>query len=591
MNDNNPKLTGLTNKQIIDSASPGSTTVVPGRPNPTTGRAPVIQPPIRSGNNGPTVAGEVNPGKGKSVVPNQPAGVPRRPVSSPVKTNEVPGADASNDMFVGSVDGILSAEEARKMGIAKSGKVADVSEMRLAEEKKKYAESQRQIMSDLADMFTEAEQGEKDRLQRMENTMHADEATKERLLGDTVGGTVHYDGSAPADNAPVAPTVPETEKPAVELYDMTPAYTDDDTNTDNGPSVDDTIPEPDDEHYGEYIRSLATVESTPDKEPAVRKIRDITIQDTPTDKPYKARSQTLGDQAFTNAITKFKKDHFGKVTVLLPNSGFFVDMVGTGVSDLTNLYLNVDRDMTMYDYQLEQMRTVIRNVVGTTPKVSATSLTQMIHYKDFNMMAYGFICATLDKVETVTNCSECGKPFHIVSRPNDLILNQADFSERWKQVESANNVEQFSLMTHDRTVHTTNGIDVILGHPSYAEVVNDIRNFQEYSKKMTDANRRRFETMLDDLYMVRRVRLPNGVQSNNIYQSYQALMLLTQEDLTAVTNEIHKMNEDVMEPRFGIKNIKCPHCHQLIPEIPYTNLFELVFYHTTVSGFRNNPES
>src|SRR5699024_5237033 len=154
---------------------------------------------------------------------------------------------------------------------------------------------------------------------------------------------------------------------------------------------------------------------------------------------------------------------------------------------------------------------------------------------------------------------------------NDLILNQDDFSERWKQVESANNVEQFSLMTHDRTVHTTNGIDVILGHPSYAEVVNDIRNFQEYSKKMTDANRRRFETMLDDLYMVRRVRLPNGVQSNNIYQSYQALMLLTQEDLTAVTNEIHKMNEDVMEPRFGIKNIKCPHCHQLIPEIPYTN--------------------
>ena len=174
MNDNNPKLTGLTNKQIIDNASPNST-VVPGRPNNPTGRAPVIQPPIRSGNNGPTVAGEVNPGKGKSVVPNQPAGVPRRPISSPVKTNEVPGADASNDMFVGSVDGILSAEEAKKMGIAKSGKVADVSEMRLAEEKKKYAESQRQIMSDLADMFTEAEQGEKDRLQRMENTMHADD--------------------------------------------------------------------------------------------------------------------------------------------------------------------------------------------------------------------------------------------------------------------------------------------------------------------------------------------------------------------------------------------------------------------------------
>ena len=201
------------------------------------------------------------------------------------------------------------------------------------------------------------------------------------------------------------------------------------------------------------------------------------------------------------------------------------------------------------------------------------------------MLAYAHICATLEKIETVTNCKECGKPFRITSDSTSLLMNQDELYERRMQIENAPNAEAYSLMTHNREVRTPSGILVVLGHPSYAEIIRCIRGFQQFSENMSNADRRRFEGMLTLLYMIRKIQLPNGVTSNNIYQTYMALMLLSQRDLDMVNKESESMRKEILVPKFGVKEVRCPHCGRIIKDVAYDNLLEMLFYHTTVASY------
>lgn len=207
------------------------------------------------------------------------------------------------------------------------------------------------------------------------------------------------------------------------------------------------------------------------------------------------------------------------------------------------------------------------------------------------MLAFGHICATLRTVETVTNCTECGKAFRLTTRPNDLLINMNEFIDRWAQIENAPNIESCSLMMRNRSVTTEMGIEVTLGHPSYADMIRCIRGFQEYSKSMTPTDVRRFESMLRLLYMIRRIKLPNGTYANNIFQMYQCLLLMSDVDLEMINKEATILRDEIMVPKFGIKEARCPHCGKVIRDIAYESLLELVFYHTTISSYLNNPES
>ena len=165
-----------------------------------------------------------------------------------------------------------------------------------------------------------------------------------------------------------------------------------------------------------------------------------------------------------------------------------------------------------------------------------------------------------------------------------MLINNAELYERRCQIENAPNVEAYSLMTKNRIVTSENGLEITLGHPSYAEQVRNITAYQSYARQMSDADRRRFEGMLRLLYMIRSIKLPNGVVTNNIYQNYHALMLLNQLDLDLVNTEVDAMRKKILSPRFGVKEAKCPHCGHVNKDVAYRNLLDLVFYHTTVSS-------
>ena len=482
---------------------------------------------------------------------------------------------------------ILSQEDAVAMGIQRQGTAIDIRAEGYAEEQKRYDNIQQQKKSEFANLLNGVIKEEEARLERLDNTLKADEETKAALLGNPNHGSVTYEKISYGERVK---RDQHSTDPEVDQYDLLPSY---DEFKDNEPSVDNEVDPKNqpltDDQYGEFIRDLSVVSPVQPQETAVKVIRHASVDIV--DSYRQTKMQTVGDQAFLNAITKFKKDKFGKVTVVLPNSGFMCDIVGTGVVDLTNLYMNVSRNTDTYDYQLEQMRVIIKNVVGTSPKINPADLAGMIHHRDFSMMAYGHICATLDKVETVANCTECGKPFRISSRPTDLLMNMDDLVTRTHEIENAPNIDAYSLMSDYHMVATSIGIKVYLGHPSYQELIRCIRGYQDYKSRMTPADAHRFESMLQLLNMIRRIQLPTGITSNNIFQTYQCIMLLSQEDLDTVNNEVIKMNEKVIEPKFGIHEVQCPHCGKLVKDIAYEGLLDMLFYHTTVSSYLSNPEN
>lgn len=459
--------------------------------------------------------------------------------------------------------------------------VLDPMKMGLQQESERYAQMVAGKNQEMTEMFQQLQKDEEERIERL--------IEKENVIAQEGGVTtraVTYDDREKAAR--------RSDDPALDPYDLAPGYTDEDLKDGADDSVSElnpasavnAPPDPGTAEYVEYIKNMPVAETPDDEKSPVIAIRDPQVVVVPKN----VKPKILGDQAFMNAITNFKRTTFGKVTVPLVNSGFTVDMVGTGVVDLQNLYMNISEDTTQDEYDLEKMATLIRNVVMTNPKIPQQSLSSMIHYRDYEMMSFGHVCATLKKVETLTNCPVCGAPFRLDIDPAKLLLNKAELAERAAQIAAAPNVESVSLMTHLHEISTSVGITVVLGHPSYAEYIRAIAGYQAKLEELTTANQRRFRSMRDTLLYVRKVKMPNGTESNNIYQHYLGLGMVTDNDFTIITEEIKKMRKQIIEPKYGIEKVICPQCKNVVKDVPYNNLLDLLFTHTTLNSLLNSPE-
>lgn len=338
-----------------------------------------------------------------------------------------------------------------------------------------------------------------------------------------------------------------------------------------------------DSDMAEYISNLVTIDYTGETEDRLANIiRDKVPMITETPRPYK-KSNPMGDQAFLNAITKYKKDNFRKVRVVLVNSGLAVDVVGTGPVDLIQLYTAADQNTTMLDYQLAKMTTVIRNVVGTAPMVNPTELKRMIHFADYQMLAYGHVAATLKEVEMLHTCDKCGKDFHIKANSTDLIINADEMREKVQRISSANTIEENSLMTKDITYTTESGFVVVIGHPSYQEYATYMRELKELVSNGNDVMNNRIQQMNEILPFIRKITMPNGVYTSNLFQRYSALTILNEDEFDAISKEIANLTKQIIMPKFGIKTVKCPHCGETNVDITYDDLDSLLFFHFTVT--------
>lgn len=469
------------------------------------------------------------------------------------------------------------------------------------------AEGTNKTMSMLQDALSEEEQREA----RIAETLRDEDKVRELYQSDIPGGQtakVSYTPDLPENDQRVdipnlhprdinqvqRTQVDSGSASTAEIDDLVPAYDFEDDTT--PPEAEDTsnqrpTPNQSEEEYAEYLRGLKTVshgeEETDDS--LVRTVRDR-VNMTTVDSGRVSKSKIVGDQAFLNAITKYKKDNFRTVSIPLVNSGFTVDIVGTGAVDLTLLYSAVDQNTLAVDYELEKMRTVIRNVVGTSPKIDRNDLRNMIHFADYQLMAYAHIAGTLKDVELIHTCDECGKDFHIISKSSDLVLNMDELRPKMQQIRSSSNIKEHSLMATDQKMTTKSGFCVNLGHPSYSEYIMYLTEMKRLVTDLPATESTRLTTLTEVLPFIRSVDLPNGIHTNSLYQRYLAIGMLSEVDYNELIEAIEAMRKKIVMPRFGIKRVSCPHCRKINTDISYRDLNDLLFFHITVTRLLNQTD-
>lgn len=532
-------------------------------------------------------------------VPPQPQ-QPKVNIPSPEEVShiEVPSAEDKINMAIN--DGMHVQESAEKPENEQWVKLSAEPDYTAAIRKRQ--EAVKGGDNDILAAIDENLQTEGERLQNADAIMKSPEARKEVFQGhgpsdEDMAPKVKYEGNVSTEKTVRPSTRPfnpvaEDSNADVDVDDLLPSYYTSEEEEEmeaekETPKADENeAPDVNDEAaYSEYIRNLEVAKVDPiDSVVRVVKNRQVDVV------PAKDKSgKFLGDQSFLNAINRFKRDNFTVISVPLVNSGFIADVVGTGEVDLTQLYTRVSEQTSRMDYDIEKMRTIIKNVVGTHPRIDAMQLRNKIHYRDFDMLAWGHICATLDTVEIVTNCDDCGKPFRITSSPRALLMNMDEMLKRQKEIEEADDINRYSLLVSNRKITTSNLFEITIGHPTYAEIIQQMGQLRKYATdgSFTQIETNRFINMADVLYQVRLIKLPNGVVTSNIYQVYHALNLLSEDDFKLVEDEIVDMRKEILEPKFGIAAVTCPHCGHAMHDIPYDGLDDLVFFHTMVSRMMN----
>lgn len=512
---------------------------------------------------------------------------------------------------------VLTPEEAAQLGIVK-GEKFDVDRDIARERNAKIDRQLQQKNNDMVDLLKGVAQDESKRTDRLTGALHNDEERKKIFNGEDPAennGKVTYRapiGDA-TDNADADATVRTTRRTEideggfasyttsrVDPDDLVPSY--DYEEEENEPSADGAesneeerpTAEQSDSDYAKYIKTLevSTVEEA--ENPILVTVKKKAKVE-PVSSGRMSKSKIVQDQAFLNAVNKFKRDNFRVVNVPLVNSGFSVDVVGTGPVDLTLLYRNIGQNTNDMEYELERMRTVLRNVVASHPQVDKNDLRNLIHFSDYNMLVYGHIAATLKDVEHIHTCVDCGKDFHIVANSADLILNRDKLQERIAQLRNCQNVNDIknnSLMITNQQVITSDGFIVNLGHPSYYEYIQYMTEMRDLANNndMSDTQKRRLGTMAGVISYVRSVIMPNGIHTNSLFQRFIAMTMLDEDDFSTVLAEIKKLADQIVVPRFGIKSVKCPYCGKENTDITYDNLSDLLFFHTTVTRLMNETD-
>lgn len=487
--------------------------------------------------------------------------------------------------------------------------VAAEMEHKQDEKIRTFAEEPKNTM---AGLFEEAMKSEEERVARLDKTLEDDEARHKLFKGTEIekkSKTVNYESSyeeAESKDEPVTEKTSgnqvkrEIPRSAEEINfdEFTPSYDDDEeeeepkeqenanVKADNRPTINDS-----EEEYAQYIKNLDTIQyAAPEEEPSVVE----TVKDRPNVSVVSSgrlnKQKNMQDSSFLSAVNKFKKDSFRTVSVPLVNSGFTVDIVGSGAVDLTLLYSVADSNISSADYELEKMKTVMRNVVGTHPKIGKDNLRNMIHYIDYQLMAYAHVSATLKDIETIQTCPECGNDYHIVCKSSDLILNMDELRERMKAIKNTDNINDYSLMMKDQEFTTDDGFVVQLGHPSYADYIQYLTELKSMNDSMNQVELTMLSRLVESLPFIRSVTMPNSVHTSSLYQRFVALGLLTEKDLRDLQNEITKMSEAIIMPQFGIKRVTCPCCGKVNTNIAFNNLDDLLFFHIMVTRLLNQTD-
>lgn len=293
-------------------------------------------------------------------------------------------------------------------------------------------------------------------------------------------------------------------------------------------------------------------------------------------------SKSLADQAFINSVNKFKAKNFRTVRVPLINSGFFVDMVGTGSNDLVMFYDSSDQSISAAEYAMNRMKTIMKACVGAEPKVNPNELKNLIHNADYRMMSYGYVCATLEEIVFPHTCPKCNHTFKVKCNPAEMLLNADKLEERIQKIRTAKNAADNSLMAKEVKLSFDSGFEVTVGHSSYYDEVVMLNALNHYIQTLKPIEAAPLARMSTNLLYIKKISLPNGLKAANVYQTFKALQLMNLDEYEQVMDAIKSLTDMVITPKLGVSDVECPHCKEIVKEIEIDSVEELVFFHTMV---------
>ncbi len=481
----------------------------------------------------------------------------KKPVKRTKKKEEPVVTDKTTRRELGTPEGIAAQEEAR------TGALKDKED------------------NDTLKMFNDALDEEDKRFERIDNALKNDEI---RADLQPEGANIEYN-----PNMDVEDERPKRKQRVEEMVDedWLPSYDDEDVPKEEREPEIEEVDDEDDEDLSEVIRTMDVLEYESEVESPAKEIRKKGVADIK--KQY--RNRTFSNDAFLTEVNKFKKENFASFTVPLINSGFIVQLVGSGVNELTQLYTNVNSNIDATDYELFKMRTILKGVIGSKPHIDSMKLSNRISYSDYTMMAWGHVCATLETVQNATTCPKCSNNFRITAKPEDLLINKEEILERAALIEASTFSDEYSLLTKGETLITRNGFAVTIAPPSYKRAVDILNETKAIASTMSDIEAKSFEEITPILHMITSITAPSGLKSNTLFQSYTLTTTMEPDDLIEIANKARVINEGIITPRFGAKDVCCPKCKHVINEIPYDNdITSMVFYHTTVSNLLNQPD-
>lgn len=477
----------------------------------------------------------------------------------------------------------MTDEEAEELGHMEDAWEAVSPTVNAIEEvEKRISQGRAEQEADTLAMFDAAIAHEDTRTAELDKKLE-DEDSRKMLLGEDAAKAYVSPkselGGDYVERTQVASNVPSPDE-------LMPSYDYDGDDDDDPPEAtsatpEDRMPTPGNTaEYAKYIKDLTVVELEYDDGIAtIIKDKGGKVSTVPANR----KIRVVGDQAFDNSVNKFKKDNFRIVQVPLVNSGIMASIVGTGGLDLVLMYDQTDEHTPDLEYEMQKMRIIMRSVVGTDPKIDKNELRNLIHYADYDMMAYGHLVATLSTVEMVQTCTECGRDFRIQANSGDLLLNRTEITERMTQIKAAGRPEQLSLMTRDRKIDTPDNFCITVGHPSYAEYVQFASELKAIAEQQNGDLMRRISALANILNFIRMIKLPNGTITNNLYQRYRALTMLSEDSYNLVEDQITTMAKQIIYPKFGIRKVKCPHCGKNNTNIQYKGVSDLLFFHIMVN--------
>lgn len=397
-----------------------------------------------------------------------------------------------------------------------------------------------------------------------------------------------YDPKSPKDDNSSFSDIDDDFTPTFESFDVDEADSSEDDSTNDETSL---VPvktaESGEENFMKTLAELPVFEDAEDYEPKVitKLIRGKNTRVTNVN-----RIKDGGDASFVNAINELRKKNYPVVQVPLVNSGFFVDMVGTGAQDMIMLYSMNDRDSTAIKYEIDRMKAVMNGVVGTEPNVRPENLKNMIHYADYQMMVFGRLCATFNTLNSVGTCQHCGKDFRFVRKPETLLLNYDELAGRIAEMRNNPDITKNSLLSSDKSFEFgDSGIKVVLGHPDYISTVNMYNSTMKYlypdsrgKYLLSEIERSQFGMSISIISIIRSLTLPNGVKAMNEYQKFLGLKMLTAEEFNVIKKTALEYTEQIITPKFGAEGLVCKNCGKPIT-VNFSNLEDMIFFHITVS--------